>query len=253
MTDTGTLDGIIVINLDRRPDRWVAFQEDWREILPWDRVIRLSATDGQAIPGFGQRPWFRGRKRDRTWAGRAGCVLSHARAMREAQARGWARVLVLEDDAIPASEGGLPVVLGQDRWDMLYLGASKPQNAGQSPLPGVVTIHGALDTHAYAVNASLRDWLAQSLPDEGSVWNWVAREGAVDRWMRREIGQQFRVVLCRPNYAGQRVGPSDISQHVQDTYGSGDDTALGRSNWLVRNSERARNAAQWTRRRAAGF
>ena len=247
------IDGIIVINLDRRPDRWSAFQADWRDILPWDRVIRLSATDGQAIPGFGQRPWFRGRKRDRTWAGRAGCALSHARAMREAQARGWARVMVLEDDAVPASEGGLPAILGQDGWDMVYLGASKAQNAVQGPLSGIVTIHGALDTHAYAVTAAVRDWLAHSLPDEATVWNWIAREGAVDRWMRREIGQRFGVLLCQPIYAGQRVGPSDISQHIQTSYGSGDDLAAGRSNRLVRNGERARNAAQWARRSVMGF
>lgn len=251
--DGAGLDGIIVINLDRRPDRWTAFQNDWQGILPWDRVIRLSASDGRLIAGFGQAPWFRGRKRDLTWAGRAGCTLSHARAMREAQARGWQRVLVLEDDAVPAVDGGLPEILFQEDWDMLYLGASKAQNADGHRDPGIVTISGALDTHAYAVTAPVRDWLAEQLPTEATVWTWIAQEGAVDRWMRREIGRRFSIALCRPIFAGQRIGPSDITQRMQADYSAEDGRSDERSNTLKRNVERLSNRLRWIRRRAVGF
>ncbi|WP_150126005.1 glycosyl transferase [Brevundimonas sp. LM2] len=252
MGDAG-IDGIIVINLDRRPDRWAEFQADWQEILPWARVVRLSASDGRSIAGFGQRPWFRGRKRDLTWAGRAGCALSHGRALREAQARGWRRVLILEDDAVPAVGGRLPAILAQADWDMLYLGASKPQNADRHPRAGVARISGALDTHAYAVTAPLRDWLIEQLPTEATVWAWIAREGAVDRWMRREIGRRFSIALCQPIYAGQRIGPSDITQRVQTVYGGDDAVAGERSNALIRNGERLMNALRSARRHAVGF
>ena len=175
------VDGVIVVNLDRRPDRWDAFQEAWRDILPWDRVVRLSASDGQQLSGYGERPWFRGRKRDRTWAGRAGCTLSHARALREARRLGWSRVLVMEDDAIPAGPvEAMSAVLSSTEWDLLYLGCREPIGAGDT-VGGLMAIHGGHDTHAYAVNEPLRDWLIGQLPDESCVWGWIARERAVDR------------------------------------------------------------------------
>jgi hypothetical protein len=247
------IDAVIVINLDRSPHRWATFQQDWRDVLPWDRVVRLSATDGQQIPGFGQRPWFHGRKRDRTWAGRAGCLLSHARALRHAKAQGWARVLILEDDAVPASSGGLPAALAKPGWDMMYLGASKIQNARPGPLPDIAIIHGGLDLHAYAVTATVRDWLAEHLPDETTIWNWVAREGAIDRYARRELGLRFRIMICRPIYAAQRAGPSEITPQDQSLYGADMNLTARRSSILSRTGERIQNRLQWVRRRIIGF
>ena len=212
------IDGVIVVNLDRRPDRWDAFQEAWRDILPWDRVVRLSASDGQQLPGYGERPWFRGRKRDRTWAGRAGCTLSHARALREARRLGWSRVLVMEDDAIPAGPvEAMSAVLSSTEWDLLYLGCREPIGAGDT-VGGLMAIHGGHDTHAYAVNEPLRDWLIGQLPDESCVWGWIARERAVDRWMRREIGRRFSVKLCQPQLAIQADDVSDITQRREGAY-----------------------------------
>ena len=90
--------GICAINLDTRMDRWEIFQ---REILPQFEglpVDRISATLGTQILGYGKAPYFRGRKRDRTWAARGGCTLSHRNAMLHAKAKGWSHLLILEDD-----------------------------------------------------------------------------------------------------------------------------------------------------------
>lgn len=209
------VDGVIVINLDRRPDRWAAFQDIWRDHLPWERVVRLSASDGTQLAGYGQTPWFRGRKRDRTWAGRGGCALSHARALREAKAQGWNRVLILEDDAVP-TEGltveALATVLSSDDWSLLYLGCHEPIGPFRPASDGLMGIHGALDAHAYVVSAPLRDWLIERMPDEASLWPWIARERAVDRWYRREVGRRFTVMMCAPPLALQIEGASDITQ-----------------------------------------
>lgn len=206
------VDGVYVINMERRPDRWAAFEATWRDILPWDRVVRLLATEGVLIPGYGEKPWFHGRKRDRTWAGRAGCTLSHARALRDARERGWSRVLILEDDAIPVpAAAALPQALAQSTWDLLYLGGGEPQGPFVAEQAGAIRIHGALETHAYAVNARARDWLVERLPDETTVWAWIARERAIDRWMRREAGRALRVAMCDPPYAAQSDAVSDIT------------------------------------------
>lgn len=210
--DLCAVDGVYVINMERRTDRWEAFQTVWRDILPWDRVVRFSASEGVLLPGFGEKPWFRGRKRDRTWAGRAGCALSHARALRDAKARGWSRVLILEDDALPAVPGtALPKVLASEGWDLLYLGGQEPEGPFEQRSVGTIGIHGALETHAYAVNAAARDWLIQRLPTEAAVWAWVARERAIDRWMRREAGRRLKVEMCWPQFAVQADDVSDIT------------------------------------------
>src|SRR5687768_5014284 len=93
------IDGVFVVNLDQRPDRWTEFQAAAQSIIPAEKLHRLSACVGRDLSGFGQRPWFRGGKRDNTWAGRAGCLQSHRRALLKAREAGWRTVLLLEDDA----------------------------------------------------------------------------------------------------------------------------------------------------------
>ena len=73
------IDAVIVINLDHRPDRWEEFQEHHGHQIPSDKLHRISGIFGQEITGFGEHPWFRGRDRDKVWAGKAGCTLSHRR------------------------------------------------------------------------------------------------------------------------------------------------------------------------------
>lgn len=211
------VEGVYVINMERRSDRWESFQSAWRDVLPWDRVVRFPASEGVHLPGFGERPWFRGRKRDRTWAGRAGCALSHARALRDAKLRGWSRVLILEDDAVPVTPGSaLPPVLANEGWDLLYLGGDEAEGPFEERLEGAIGVRGALQTHGYAVNATARDWLAQRLPTESTVWAWVARERAIDRWMRREVSRRLRVEMCRPQFAVQADDVSDITQRREN-------------------------------------
>lgn len=253
------VDGVIVLNLDRRPDRWAAFQDAWRDVLPWDRVVRLSASDGQKLPGYSERPWFRGRKRDQTWAGRAGCTLSHARALREARRLGWARVLIMEDDAIPA---GAPAALSKTLstaqastvGDMLYLGGREPIGVGET-VDGLMAIHGVHDTHAYVVNGPLRDWLIAHLPDETNVWGWIARERAVDRWMRREIGRRFSVKLCQPQLVIQADDVSDITQRREGAYAAGAaaKNSARRPSELARIVEMAEDRVRAAVKRAVGF
>lgn len=205
------VDGVLVVNLDRRPERWVEFQQTWADILPWDRVERLSASDGVLLAGYGQAPWFHGRKRDRTWAGRGGCTLSHARAMRLARERGWDRVLVLEDDAVPTPAiDRLGSILSASDAPMLYLGCHDPRGPFRDLGEGIKGVQGALETHAYVVSAPVRDWLIDHMPDEATVWPWTARERAVDRWYRREVGRHFTIGMANPPLVVQREGVSDI-------------------------------------------
>lgn len=212
------VDGVVVINLDRRPDRWAAFRKTWSARLPMERVERLPAVDGRALPGFGRAPWFRGRKRDAVWAGRAGVALSHRRALETARARGWNTVLVFEDDAVPSTgfdARRVSAALARPDWDLLYLGCAEPNGPFQDIQPGLSRISGALDLHAYAVRAGLRDRLLEQAPHEDRIWSWIARERAVDRWMRRAASRHGRVLTFWPSLVVQDEGPSDITQRAR--------------------------------------
>ncbi|KQS56256.1 hypothetical protein ASG17_09610 [Brevundimonas sp. Leaf363] len=201
-----------------------SFMQVWAHLIPGEKLHRLSATDGRALSGFGQRPWFRGRKRDATWAGRAGCALSHARALRLAQEKGWEKILILEDDAVPtdAFDGeGVARALGTRMWDVLYLGAAEARHQSGRRSSDVIPIRGALDAHAYVMGARARDWAARQLPVEANIWDWIAGERALDRWYCRELGTGFSIGAFRTRQVAQRDDISDITMRVAG-YG-GDD------------------------------
>ncbi|MCA1979093.1 MAG: hypothetical protein LDL19_07630, partial [Thiobacillus sp.] len=52
------VDGVLVVNLDQRPDRWQSVQHALAGRVPAGKLIRLSATLGTAVPGYGSLPWF---------------------------------------------------------------------------------------------------------------------------------------------------------------------------------------------------
>lgn len=212
----------LVVNLDDRPQRWRETQEAAAPHLPTARLSRHSAVRGVDLPGFGAAPWFRGRARDRTWAGRAGCLLSHRRALARAaeEQRQW--LLVLEDDV--AFEAGFdetlralaPLLDRHPAWAACYLGFTDPVAPFETlaPLPrghALRRIDGANTTHAYLLHRRAFAPLLAALPDETSVWPWLARHRAVDRWYRRHLGDFGDVLAVSPSLVNQRAGFSDIT------------------------------------------
>ena len=214
------IDGVFVINLDSRPDRWAQFQTAARGIIPAEKLHRFSACLGRELPGFGQRPWFRGGKRDKTWAGRAGCLLSHRRALLKARENGWRTTLLLEDDAAFAPEfsnlaDGLATALREYDWEVCYFGFTEPWSPGRrltklDDQHALNQIHGATTTHAYLMREPARDWILARLPDESRVWPWLATHRAIDRWYQRQLGLEFRVVCVTPSLVNHNDSASDI-------------------------------------------
>jgi GR25 family glycosyltransferase involved in LPS biosynthesis len=96
------MDSIIVINLDRRPDRWALVKS---EVERFGKTpIRLSATDGRTldidisgnISGFKKR----NNSKEHYYRGTAGCYFSHIRALELAFELGGGGILILEDDVV---------------------------------------------------------------------------------------------------------------------------------------------------------
>jgi len=102
----------VVINLDRRPDRWAKIQQSVAKQAPWLQVQRLPAVDGTAAPPpvlEVTKSWSTARLAERFFwykpvtvrmaAGERGCCASHIAAWKIAAKR-RTPLVVLEDDAV---------------------------------------------------------------------------------------------------------------------------------------------------------
>lgn len=216
------IDAVLVINLDHRIERWEQLRVDSEGLIPAEKLHRVSAVLGSEIPGFGKPPWFRGGNRAKTWGARGGCVLAHRRALEMARQAGWGRVLILEDDAIFDAEfasdlDSLEASLIQSNlgWDICYLGFTEPQGpydtvARLSATRQIARLFGCKCTHAYLVNAQLRDWILAQLPDESTIWSWLSVNRAIDRWYLSTLGKHFTVLAVAPSLILQKDDFSDI-------------------------------------------
>lgn len=218
-----SIDGILVINLDTSPERMKKFTCDNSGHLPMDKVQRLSAVLGRALPTYGKAPWFTESTGDRAkfWGGTAGCALSHRKAIEHARQAGWRNVLILEDDAVvrPQAEGlnVLARALADIQGDyMLYLGFNKPVPYGRAVIKGeyisLWQVEGVLATHGYLLPASMYDRLLSLLPTEDSVWEWLSEYRAVDAWYRDYVSALpgVRIYALYPVLVDQGAGASDI-------------------------------------------
>lgn len=102
----------LVINLERRPDRWAGIQKSLTRRASWLKVDRLSAVDGKAAPPPKSEvttswttghlaelfDWYKAVKIQMS-PGERGCSASHIAAWRAA-AKAKGPTIVLEDDAV---------------------------------------------------------------------------------------------------------------------------------------------------------
>ncbi len=132
-------DRIVIINLDRRPDRWEAMNAAWHPDLA-GRFVRFPATDGKSVPHDQIESYAATRNiPPERAAGELGCRDSWLRAL-----TAFGPALYLEDDALPCapwSFGPPPgdaeiVLLGGELW-------RKTTTPGWSPIET-----GANGTHA---------------------------------------------------------------------------------------------------------
>lgn len=224
------IDAVLVINLQHRPERWNRFMATIEGIIPKEKIHRVEGIYGKELKGFGVRPWFQNRKRDNTWGARAGCTLSHRKALKTASDNNWNNVLVLEDDIeIDGDFEGVVTQLyrslkiPQNHWDICYLGFTDPWKpfkrlAQLTETRSLHQVFGCNCAHAYLVTPRAREWILSRLPKTETIWKWLSANRAVDRWYRCTLGRHLKVCCVSPSVVRQMAGYSDIVGKNTDSH-----------------------------------
>ena len=218
------IDGILVINLDTSSERMEQFKTSNADSLPLEKVQRLSAVLGRALPSYGQKPWFTERTGERSayWGGAGGCALSHAKAIATAKEKGWRNVLIMEDDVVtgqhPDALAMLEYALEHLSGDyMLYLGYSRPTPYGKcvqkSGEHALWQVEGVLSTFAYLISEGMYDRLLAAMPTEETIWEWMATHRAIDTFYKDTAARMsgVRIYAIQPDLVVHLDGMSDVA------------------------------------------
>lgn len=191
-------EGVILINLDTRPDRL-------------QRTLAELARQGVAdlvrrLPGV------------RHENGMFGCSLSHLEAVRHARRMGWRSVLILEDDIKFATDFALhaPAALndlaGRD-WGIFQFGAMIEPRHVETTSPNLFRFWRGHAAHAIALHARTFDFLTADYICEPGRGNWdQPMHVPFDEYVNNRLAAFF------PAYGSRRLL---ISQHADrsDTWG----------------------------------
>ena len=226
-------DLVVVLGLERRPERLKRFWQTLPKAWPCRQVRHVAAVDGKRCkPPDWYRP-TRPQDRNKLWRPRAktapdlsgawGCLRSHHRIWETALNSGADSVLVFEDDAIfcPEFSDRLRAFLDAvpDDWDQLYLGGQHLGTQGQWPIAvNTQVIRGRCvnRTHAYAIRGPM---LAEVYRRFAGTWASARSEMFhvdhqlcnVHRAYDAEAGRYARNIYCpRKWLVGQAEGISDV-------------------------------------------
>lgn len=181
-------DRVVVLNLERRPDRLAEFHARF----PGVEVV--AAIDGKELTTPAYWP---------STQGAYGCLLSHIKILSQVVADGVGTTLVLEDDAMPVGFTALRLddFLGRvPDWDALMLGGQHlyvPEWIAE----GIVRCRMTQRTHAYVVKLPA----AESL-----LGHWQTINAQADQVIGWHFGQ-LRVYAPDPFLFVQSDSPSDIT------------------------------------------
>ena len=208
-------DRVVVVNLDRRPDRWAAFQEHIESIdWPFRKPERFRAVDGRSVKPPG---WFK------CGGGAWGCLQSHVRILETAMMDGLQSILVLEDDALFVEDLRARAQRFLDavptNWHQIYLGGQHLRQGQRPPVlvnEAVLRPYNVNRTHAFAVHKSF------FVP----MYRWLTNYPEHSRHPRHhvdhrlgELHQTGRFNIYTPSrwLAGQAESHSNIKGQVMPT------------------------------------
>lgn len=204
-----TFDRIVVINLARRPERLVEFEQ--RLAVAWPEAAAYwlevaTAVDGQACPA---PDWWGG------LPGAWGCYRSHVNVLEMSLMDGVESLLVFEDDACfaPGFRPKLAACLAAlpDDWAQFYLGGQHLRHP--RPVNELVVKGSNVNrTHAYALRGSERIAEAYRWLQAGEHWRGTPKKKFhVDHHFGKlHAKSTWPVYAAREWLCGQAASSSDI-------------------------------------------
>lgn len=190
-------DKIYCINLERRPDRKEQAQTRFDAIGLSVQFIK--AVDGKTLqPVNGIN------------TGELGCILSHVSIYKDAETKGYKRILILEDDCV--FEYNINDLFNEyikevpKDWGLLYFGGSHLK----IPLPVNDKVHRLIHTyttHCYAVNFEVVKGLSEMIGNNLQIDVTLAH-----------LQMKYPSYGFKPNLAWQLDGYSDITEQQTNYY-----------------------------------
>lgn len=189
-----SFDAIYVINLDHRADRLEKFRQGLKKIgtekaMIENLIVRWPATN---VPGNGAQ----------------GCILSHLAIVKEAKKKGYQKILVFEDDALPFSTNPpdyqkVSIDVMDEEWDVYYLGYNSHERLELSA-PSSLLAREIFSTHAIAYSHTFFDHFIES-HERGEI-------EVLDVWLRYQVQPKMKCLASYPLLFTQMSGYSDIEK-----------------------------------------
>ena len=196
---TKYFDKIYVINLDRRPDRYEAFENEMKK-YGVENIERFSAIDGTTIMA-NNIPLL---------AGEIGVLESHLMIIKKSREEGLKNILILEDDVYFTDE-----ILKLDEymslipkvWDFIYFGGNHVYGTPPELInEKIIKLNYTVALQCVAINHTIFDVIEAILPK---------RMKQVDAYYA-ELHNTFDAYGFYPSMAKQTAGFSDIQNRNVD-------------------------------------
>jgi hypothetical protein len=183
-------DKIFCINLDSRPERWIASQVEFEKLGIKERVERISGV-------VCENP-------------REGFARAHLKVIEIAKRSNLSNCFIFEDDLLimeDAKDSLVPAIheLENLDWDLFYPGGTTVTPAYQIS-PHLAKATGVYTTHSYALSASLYDVILSSWP----------LSKIYDVFLAEDIAPKYQCYLTIPLIIFQKPGFSDIEHREVD-------------------------------------
>lgn len=175
-----TVDDIVVVSLEDRPDRREVFDSRWAGVCNYRYYLAEKMTKDKArklLKNFNGHDFPDNVEAETP--SRWGCFLSHFDCIVSAKARGLDSILLLEDDAVPNTDLMHDKFILPPDWDVIYLGSDEPDVLAQFTTKRVRSDETWIDEEArfnFAGWKKIKTWGTWAMLIKSTVFDDLIRE-----------------------------------------------------------------------------